>query len=1676
MLIIPSIYINAMEGISHATPVEIGFRDRNFYYTDTKDSRRSTSYGYITNIGSYPIVYRITIEKVMDITISHCSSPLDDTFIRIQDSGHRDLYTSGTSALDKCSNKKQAFLEVKNIQPGTYFIISQGGTRDSNGNITTIIQGNVKALCEYNLGDIKKSSYFTFTDDTRYSFNQWIFKPTNDVFYKFRIASKPMKVKIKSAMAQFGACSSLVNAGAAIKFDCFPADQPDKYLEIDMLVPGNYYIVSEGMEQDGYLTTWIEITDLLEFNIGDKDSSFEYTHTQDTNEKLSGPTDGISYRVNIEKKMDLKIANSAEFSAGSYISVLNSEKTSVIGTKLFPQNNPSNEFLSINNLEPGVYYIVSKGNNQEGVIKTNIAGYTLAEYDLGTINSTFDHSHTQDTHKSRNEYNIKSTNEAVYKINISNSAMNLRISNSMSHSSGSHISLLTQDKLSIVGRKSFYKNNPTNDYLQVNNISPGIYYIVSEGETENGFIDTYINIFNGSDINNNKNYIKTRTYTDSGNRAYFDAIQYFDGLGCPVQNIQQGFTPDGNDLVSYQEYDNYGRESTAWLSTSVMYNNGNFVPLSRINTNAIIEYFDQKPYSKPVYESSPLNRVMAQYGPGQDWHNNGKAVKYLYGTNTGGSPAASQVTLGEDPDGENSGVISACDRIILSPGFHFQSTTERSLSLHIDPSQCVQPTTLSAMSAQQEQIDPAHLTCTYYSVGVNKLIKSGSYQADQLYVTQISDEDGNKSLEFKDKLGQVILTRQINGSEKYDTYFVYDDFGNLRYVLPPIAVERATDLSDNSEVMKQYAYVYQYDHRNRCIWKRLPGCDPIYYVYDKADRLIFSQDGEQRVKSPKQWTFNKYDAFGRLVVSGIYRSSVTQEQLANSYKDIIVKEETGKGGNYGYTWNTLADVAVNDVLLINYYDNYETMLKTNSYYKTNLDYKKEEGYGDRHPNAKGLLVGTRIKSINPDGTSANTITGQTVTAMYYDIRGRIIQTKSTNHLNGIETEYIAYNFTGQPVKRLHVHTLANGTGRQEELYTFTYDHAGRLLDTKHKLNDNAETILTENAYDELGRLKTNKKGGKEDLKSTYTYNVRSWIRSISGPLFSQTLSYNESGTGNTPQYSGNISAMAWNTDNQPERTYNFTYDGLSRLTSAVYNKVANGGYYNTAYNYDKHGNIHTLQRYGKKDAGNAASSYGLVDNLTMVYAGNQLVKATDTGVNVNISSSGDFKDRSNTAVEYTYNRNGAMTKDLNKGITEIKYNSLNLPAQIHVSNNQTQGWNKYHYSASGVKLRVESQKSIDMLAAPMAGTLSNTYATTQNKITDYVGNIIYENNTLKRILVDGGYIENRQYHFYLSDHLGNNRLVYNAGADTIVQKNHYYPFGMSFADSSNPEAQPYKYNGKELDGLHGLDMYDYSARHYMPDIPRFTTIDPHAESYYSISPYVYVLNNPIRAIDPNGKDVYMLFYTTDDARYKSAAETRKKEIEGMEGFNAEKDHVYIQELGDLGTLGDRVNDIVKDAIDKGYGLTMEASFWSHGGYDGPRSDTRTSGEFALDNNLGRNQLSPEGWSNINWNFDSQNSMASFYGCNTASFARDFFDYSNVAYTAGQGGQAGPSYETGKFDKVNYVRSFISTSSNVYYGTIANGEFIGPTVYSRKYDREDGTIIKGNASVIKNNIQHIYDVK
>ena len=256
-----------------------------------------------------------------------------------------------------------------------------------------------------------------------------------------------------------------------------------------------------------------------------------------------------------------------------------------------------------------------------------------------------------------------------------------------------------------------------------------------------------------------------------------------------------------------------------------------------------------------------------------------------------------------------------------------------------------------------------------------------------------------------------------------------------------------------------------------------------------------------------------------------------------------------------------------------------------------------------------------------------------------------------------------------------------------------------------------------------------------------------------------------------------------------------------------------------------------------------------------------------------------------------------MTKVLNKGITEIQYNSLNLPKQMDIKSPVAEARNEYTYSAGGQKLKVVQKWNPNYSTTPVIGSGINTTALTQSKTTDYVGNKIYENRTLKRILIDGGYIEGNVYHYYLTDHLGNNRVVVNASG-TLVQKNHYYPFGSIFAGTTGPDKQPYKYNGKELDQMHGLNLYDYSARYYESAVGRFTSVDPLAEKKPWLTPYHYCSNNPIKRVDPDGKwDIEV--YASKDRGKSGYAVLILKDRKGKE--------VYRTVVKTIGTGGRKRN-------------------------------------------------------------------------------------------------------------------------------------------------------------------------
>ena len=358
------------------------------------------------------------------------------------------------------------------------------------------------------------------------------------------------------------------------------------------------------------------------------------------------------------------------------------------------------------------------------------------------------------------------------------------------------------------------------------------------------------------------------------------------------------------------------------------------------------------------------------------------------------------------------------------------------------------------------------------------------------------------------------------------------------------------------------------------IGKKLPGASAVSYVYDKADNMIFSQDGKQYAS--KQWSFYLYDKFHRLAVQGVC-SNTNTATVSNVIVSCTRVNSNSGLGNSGYT-SSFALVSP-EVHRVNYYDDYAFRSLTGF---DNADFPAAT------IDAKGYVTGSVITVL---GSST-----KLYSANYYDFEGRITKTVQGNLLEGYDTTNTVYTFTGKPNTVTHTHT-ASGKTTRTEVYTYTYDHADRISKVRHSLGGTSITLY-DATYDNFGRLLTKQYHGTSTNKLTYAYNLRSWLTGISGTCFTQNLYYN-TGVG-TAKYNGSISSMTWKSGNESTvRGYKFTYDGLDRMLNATYGETASistntNRFSENVTGYDKNGNIKSLQRYGQT----GASAYGPIDNPT----------------------------------------------------------------------------------------------------------------------------------------------------------------------------------------------------------------------------------------------------------------------------------------------------------------------------------------------------------------------------------------------------------------------------------------------------------------------------------------------
>ncbi|MCT3838892.1 RHS repeat-associated core domain-containing protein, partial [Elizabethkingia anophelis] len=700
---------------------------------------------------------------------------------------------------------------------------------------------------------------------------------------------------------------------------------------------------------------------------------------------------------------------------------------------------------------------------------------------------------------------------------------------------------------------------------------------------------------------------------------------------------------------------------------------------------------------------------------------------------------------------------------------------------------------------------------------VSVLGLSGTYGANSLYKNVVTDEDGNSTIEFKNGQGQTLLVRKKNGSENLDTYYVYNEYNQLAFVIPPLAIHKGVDAT----LLNELAYQYRYDGQNRLVEKKLPGKDWEYMVYDRQDRLVLTQDGKLRQQN--KWLFTKYDKFGRVAYTGLLDSAPGRDaQQSNMVNFGINNEERStsgfaQNGTTVYYSSSAYPVGNFTLLTVNYYDEYPPGSPAVFNGASVLGSNPVNGRS-----TKGLPVASMVKNIEDNGW--------TKSYTWYDDKARPVATESQNHLGGYTRTSSVLAFSGVPTSTTTYHKRDASSGEMVMKEDFSYDHQNRLVKHTHQVNGGPVEVLTENIYNELGQLEARNIGnGIQSIKNEY--NIRGALTKMNDPknlmnkLFGFELKYiNPAGT--SKKYNGNIAETDWATQSDGTlRHYSYQYDGVNRLKEGNYwdNAGAASGSYAEKLNYDLNGNITGLQRTGQ--------GAGVMDQLSYTYDqsgnSNKLIRVNDASGNA-----AGYPVGGNTIV---YDIDGNMVNHLDKGISNIAYNYLNLPSSITASIGNTD----YVYRADGTKVR------------KVFG----------GKTTDYLDGFQYENGVLQFVPTSEGYYDvvKNKYIYNYTDHLGNVRLSYTKGASggaEIIEENNYYPFGLKHQGYNTASlansAYQYKYNGKELQET---GMYDYGARMYMPELGRWGVVDPLAEKMTRHSPYNYAFNNPIRFIDPDGRDV-----------------------------------------------------------------------------------------------------------------------------------------------------------------------------------------------------------------------------
>lgn len=861
-------------------------------------------------------------------------------------------------------------------------------------------------------------------------------------------------------------------------------------------------------------------------------------------------------------------------------------------------------------------------------------------------------------------------------------------------------------------------------------------------------VRSYTQDYNMQRVYTAKKPIATETEILSSSRTASEIAKtttYVNGIGQTIQTVGWRQSPSQLDVVHMHTYENItGLEPKRYLSfvsnpvqSGDVTNDGNYKTTAAGQLNAFISSLypgesGASAYTQAIYESSPAGRVLTSRPQGAAWVTAGHGVSTSYLVNT-----------------------------------------------------------------VADEVQVWNISATFGALPVN----AGTYSAGQLYKSVTTDENGLQVIEYRDKDELVILKKSqlTAGADNNDgsnhtgwmaTYYVYDDLNNLRFILTPEVVR----LLDGSWVVTQdladhLCYRYEYDIRNRPVIKKSPGAAEQWLVYDEAGRLVLTQDGNQR--QLQKWQYYTYDHLERPLATGLITD-------AANYNNRVYHETNAAGSN---AYPDLGSYA-NELLSQSYYDNYDWVTGTGLSAALDETHVNNTGYfytpdNNTFPYPQAIKQAATVRG---KATGSKTLilgtTQYLYSVVFYDEKGRVIQTQATNISNGVDKSTMQYTWPGQLLRSLEEQVYNGATSQSHKVLTkMNYDGDARLQSITKTITSTVggSTIATPEktvaafTYDEAGHLKTKQLGTSPATAApletlTYDYGIRGWMTGINknytqagnnSNFFGLELGYEKSLTSNgttsfTPQFTGSMGGQIWKSKGDGlARKYDFAYDAANRLSGAGFLQQNGGGWDKNSLDfsidgltYDYNGNIKSLQQKGF-----IQGAVATIDNLTYRYlnnnASNQLQHVTDDANNEQ-SAIGDFhytgtKDVS--TVDYSYDPNGNKITDNNKHISAITYNTLSLPATITVTG---KGTITNTYSAAGRRLRKVVQEN-------NATVLYNgvSYTTNITTIHTYISGFVYKqksysNGTLAAVLNQPEALE------YLTHEEGRARLSSATGTQAYV--------------------------------------------------------------------------------------------------------------------------------------------------------------------------------------------------------------------------------------------------------------------------------------------------------------------